>query len=46
MEGEQVTVPKLKIIACKHPDAVDGNKGPKSGSNPSPTKGEKADGKE
>lgn len=30
MEGnEQVSVPKLKIIACKHPDAVDTTKGQK-----------------
>lgn len=32
MEGnEQIQVSKLKIIACKHPDAAEGSKGPKAG---------------
>lgn len=38
MEGnEQVSVPKLKIIACKHPDATDA-KGPKAGNSGTPAK--------
>jgi hypothetical protein len=39
MEGnEQVSVSKLKIIACKHPDATDTGKGPKSGNSGTPAK--------
>jgi hypothetical protein len=39
MEGnENVSVPKLKIIACRHPDAADPAKGPKTGGTPAKEK--------
>jgi len=39
MEGnENVSVPKLKIIACRHPDAADPAKGPKTSGTPAKEK--------
>jgi len=44
MEGnESVSVPKLKIIACRHPDAADPAKGPKSSGTPAKSEKDKVD---
>lgn len=41
MEGnEQISVPKLKVVACKHPEASD-TKGPKPSSTPAKDKEKK-----